>query len=578
MQWNFTVACAVFATLALSACTTVPARGAQEREGVSVLIAGEAVQPTSLAGAYLAASFAVASGDIEHAAEFYFDMLQENPQNEDLLTRSFIYSATVGDMNRALPLAAAVLEHNADNSLARLIRAIGEIENANYVSAEAEISQSRQGAFTGLINSMVEAWALAGQGRIDEAIEALDDLLDQRGGVTGLHAFHTALILDYSGRRDQAADAYTNALETMGMGPRIIEGYARFLRRNGDIEQARELYSRYALRNPANSMGSLILAEVDNSEIPLSLIATPADGVAEGLFALAASLTGNNGRDIAILYLNLTLYLQPDFELARVLLGERYERMGQLEKAIVIYDGVAEDSPYHTMIQVRSAIDEGQLGRIEQAIAKVQDLTREHGNDVGVWTALGDLQRGNGDDDAAAAAYDRAIGLLPERDPRLVTLYYARGIAHQQANRWDQAERDFQGALVLDPDRADVLNYLGYSWIELGKNLDQAVTMLELARELRPRDGYIADSVGWAYYKLGRYDEAVALLEEAVLLVPEVSEINDHLGDAYWRVGRRMDARFEWNHALSLEPEPEVRPIVERKLQLGLDAALASEQ
>jgi Flp pilus assembly protein TadD len=100
--------------------------------------------------------------------------------------------------------------------------------------------------------------------------------------------------------------------------------------------------------------------------------------------------------------------------------------------------------------------------------------------------------------------------------------------------------------------------------------------MLEKARSLRPNDGYIADSVGWAYYKLRRYQEAAEILEEAVQLAPGASEINDHLGDAYWRVGRKLDARFEWRHALSLGPDPDVRPLIERKLELGLDAALAA--
>jgi tetratricopeptide (TPR) repeat protein len=291
---------------------------------------------------------------------------------------------------------------------------------------------------------------------------------------------------------------------------------------------------------------------------------------------VSASLNGENTSDVTLLYLNLAVHMRPDFDLARALLGDRYERVGRHETANEIYAKVPQTSPYYPMVQVQSAINTARLGRTDEAIARMRALSQQRPNDGDAWTALGDLLRNNDKFADAVPAYDRAIALLPNTDTRLVSLHYARGIAYQQSGNWDAAEADFQRALALNPNRADVLNYLGYSWVERGKNLDEAVKMLEKARSLRPNDGYIADSVGWAYYKLGRYQEAAEILEEAVQLAPGASEINDHLGDAYWRIGRKLDARFEWRHALRLNPEPSVRPTIEKKLQLGLEAALAS--
>ena len=306
------------------------------------------------------------------------------------------------------------------------------------------------------------------------------------------------------------------------------------------------------------------------------LVATPAQGVAEGLFAIAASLNGDNGTDVSIFYLNLALYLRPDFDLARALLGDRYERNDQFDMADAVYSKVPATSPYHAMVAVQAAIDESRLGMNDQAIAKMKALAEERPGDGDMWTALGDLYRSAERYAEAAGAYDKAIELAQDGDGRLPSLLYARGICLQHMNRWNDAEKDLRQALAINPNRADVLNYLGYSMVDQGRNLDEAVKMLEKARTLRPLDGYIADSVGWAYFKLGRYDEAARVLEEAVQLAPAASEINDHLGDAYWRVGRKIDARFEWSHALSLEPEMKDRPKIERKLQIGLDAATAS--
>jgi len=114
------------------------------------------------------------------------------------------------------------------------------------------------------------------------------------------------------------------------------------------------------------------------------------------------------------------------------------------------------------------------------------------------------------------------------------------------------------------------LNYLGYSWVDQGRNYERALSMIERAVDLRPRDGYIIDSFGWVLYRLGRYVKAVKQLERAVELRSEDSVINDHLGDAYWRVGRTSEAHFQWRRALSFEPDENLVPVIERKLREGL--------
>src|SRR5213078_2154909 len=145
-----------------------------------------------------------------------------------------------------------------------------------------------------------------------------------------------------------------------------------------------------------------------------------------------------------------------------------------------------------------------------------------------------------------------------------------RGICNERSKQWASAEGDFKRALELSPEQAHVLNYLGYSWIDQGVNLDEGMRMIRRAVEQRPDDGYIVDSLGWAYYRIHNYDEAVKQLERAVELKPEDPTINDHLGDAYWRVGRVLEARFQWSHARDLKPESEDLAKIESKLKSGL--------
>jgi len=149
---------------------------------------------------------------------------------------------------------------------------------------------------------------------------------------------------------------------------------------------------------------------------------------------------------------------------------------------------------------------------------------------------------------------------------------YARGISLEQTKQWPRAEADFLKALEFRPDQPYVLNYLGYSWVDQGLNLDKARGMIKKAVSLRPNDGYIVDSLGWAHYRLGEYADAVRELERAAELRPEDPVINDHLGDAYWRVGRQTEARFQWLRALGLEPKPGLAAILKEKIKSGLKA------
>ena len=169
---------------------------------------------------------------------------------------------------------------------------------------------------------------------------------------------------------------------------------------------------------------------------------------------------------------------------------------------------------------------------------------------------------------------DRTAGRRPTAH---WTLFYFRGICYERTKQWPKAEADFKKALELYPDQPLVLNYLGYSWVDQGVNLDEAFKMLRRAVDLKPTDGYIVDSLGWANYKLGHYQEATQELEKAIELKPADPVVNDHLGDAYWRVDRKIEAHFQWNHARDMGPEPEDLPKILKKIESGLPTNRAKD-
>lgn len=523
-------------------------------------------------GSYLSARLAASEHDMANAAKLYRDSLDSDPDNSDLLGRAFLYTAAAGDVDGAVSLAKRVVAGENDNRAARLALAVVALKRGNFAEARKEIHQSGKGPFTALTLSLLDGWAALGAGDADAALNDLKDLTSE-GGTAALVAYHKALMLDLAGRAADADIAYQEALAQAPSSPRMVEAYGRYLERAGRTDEARAFYAKYTHDTGVQPVVEAGLARLAAGSKPERLIPLAQDGAAESLFGIAASLTDETSADVAILYLRLALYLSPDFDLAKIVLADRFEALRKYDDAIAVYRSIDKDSPYHFAAAVQVAVDETRLDQDDKAIADLAALTRERPDELTAWTALGDAYRDSQRYADAAQAYDHAVKLLSPVTSKDWPLYYARGVSEERAHRWTDAELDLQQALKLSPDQPQVLNYLGYSWVDQGRNYPAALVMLEKARALSPYDGYIVDSVGWAYFRVGRYQDAAKTLEDAVLLVPGDPTINEHLGDAYWMVGKKLDAHFQWSHALAFGAEDKQKSEIEKKLQSGLNAA-----
>ncbi|HVZ69449.1 MAG TPA: tetratricopeptide repeat protein [Rhizomicrobium sp.] len=523
-------------------------------------------------GNYLNARLAASQHDMANAAKFYMASLDADPNNPDLLARAFLYTVTAGDMNLAPKLAARVIANEPDNRVARTTLAVQAIGNKKYSEARDQLSKSAQGPFAILTIKLLSAWSAVGQSDIDTALNDLESLKAE-GGTNSLIAFHRALVLDLAGRENDAEISYREAMKTSGNGPRIVEAYGRFLERNGREGEAKEFYGKLASDTALQPIVQAAQKRMESGKKPDALIASPQDGAAEAMFSIAASLTDDSSADVSVLYLRYARYLRPEFDLADILLADRLEAMEKFDEAIDVYHAIPKSSPYRRVAMVQAAVDEARLDRNDKAIADLKEVVSGHPDDSEAWTALGDVYRGIDKYAEAADAYDKAIAIRGSSSADSWPLLYARAVSYEQSGRWSLAEADLKAALKLSPQEPQLLNYLGYSWVDKGENLSEALGMLEKARALRPFDGYIADSVGWAYYRLGRYKDAAKTLQSAILLVPGDPTINDHLGDAYWRIGRKLDAQFQWNHALTFGAEGDEKAKIEAKLKYGLSGA-----
>jgi tetratricopeptide (TPR) repeat protein len=353
---------------------------------------------------------------------------------------------------------------------------------------------------------------------------------------------------------------------------RTALAYARHAAHEGKTKLARTILDGLTDRTQEDPhpLVSELSGEIEaGKSIPL-LVNSPEEGLAEVFYGLGELLTNEGGVSMGILYLQMALYLKPDHAFSLVTLANAYESAHRYEDAIATYQRVPEGTALKSEIEIRKAFDLNSLDKVDEAKAILDKLAVEDAKDVKPLDALGSIMRVRKRYSEAVDYYTRALALVRKPGKRHWSLYYSRGTCYERLKNWPPAEADLQEALRLFPDQPMVLNYLGYSWVDQNRNLKEGMALIEKAVALKPDDGYIVDSLGWAQFKLGNFKEAVRFLERAVELKPEDPVLNDHLGDALWQVGREREARFQWDQALTLDPEPEEAEKIKKKLVEGL--------
>jgi tetratricopeptide (TPR) repeat protein len=303
---------------------------------------------------------------------------------------------------------------------------------------------------------------------------------------------------------------------------------------------------------------------------------TPANGIAEIMFDIGGIMSNdprNERADLALIFEQFAVELKPDFDFAWLTIAGLYEQFQQPVKAMAALGKIGQSSSLYWQARLRIAAIDAQGDHLDDAIRRLRTMVSEKPERIDAALTLADLLRTKERYTESAGAYDLAVSRMKTIKQNDWPIFFGRGIVLERLKQWPKAEADMKKALQLSPEQPYVLNYLGYSWIDQGKNLDEGMNMLKRATELRPDDGAITDSVGWAYYRLGQFGKAVEWLERATEQKGDDATIVEHLGDAYWHVGRFREARFEWQRALNQKPEKDRLPLIKDKLANGLSVA-----
>ncbi len=563
--------------LLLAAGLVPGAQAAQPKETVSVP-AGDYEPAESLEGNFLSAYIAGAARDTTAAATFYREAVRADPRNAELVERAFISLLADGALPDAFRTAEKLVARDPTNGLANLSLGVRQIKASPWAAARQNFSRSGRGAATDLTATLLTAWSYAGAGDGKKALDTVGKLRGERYYNT-FRDYHAGLIAAVTGDDKEAETRLKAAYDGDRNTLRIVDAYARQEASMGHTDLAIQAYTDFDRLSPRHPLVRDALDKLKAGKPLAKLVTTAQDGAAEVLYGLGSAGSTQGDELPAVIYLRLALYLSPDHALARLTLADTLDRMKQPERANEAYAQIPAASPLKLNSDIQIGLNLEQMGKSDEAVAQLDAAMKAHPDDIDVITALGNVQRARKQYDEAAASYTRAIDLIGDRPlTNYWTTFYFRGVAYERAKQWPKAEADLKKALSLVPDsqpaaKAQVLNYLGYSWVYQNINIDEAFKLLQQATDSAPRDGMIVDSLGWAYFRLGRWDDAVRELEKAVELKPGDPTINDHLGDAYWRAGRRLEGKFQWQHAKDLNPEPDDLAKINEKLKDGLPDA-----
>jgi tetratricopeptide (TPR) repeat protein len=522
-------------------------------------------------GSYMAGRVARSQNDVAAAATYYNAALARDPENDILVEQAFLTRVTEGDWTGAAPLAERLVKMQPGHRMAQAFMGLSEFKKSNFSEADDRLKAAAVNPIGELTSLLARAWVKQAEGKTKEAMDMLEAPKQPEWAQVFLR-YHKALVADAGGRGADARAIYERIYKTDQKTLRVALAYAQHAASTGDFKLAQQVLQQHFERSKGEGhpVAKALSAQIEAGERSVLLVATPTEGLAEVFYGLGEALTGEGGVGPGAVFIQMALYMQPTFPFALATLANVYETTKNYDAAIAAYNRIPGGTPLQTSIEIRKALNLNQLERVDEAKSILDALAGEDPQDLKPLDALGTMMRGHKRFEEAIDYYSRAIALIKKPEAKHWSYYYARGTSYERVKQWPKAEADLQTALKLAPDQPLVLNYLGYSWVDQNRNLKQGVALIEKAVRLKPDDGYIVDSLGWAHYRQGNFKEAAKWLERAVELRPEDPVLNDHLGDALWRVGREREARYQWEQSLTLKPEPEDADKVRKKLDKGL--------
>jgi tetratricopeptide (TPR) repeat protein len=527
----------------------------------------------SVSGNYLAGWYAAGESDFDKAALHFKKSLDLDPENKKILMDTYATFVFIGKIDEAIKLIHRHAKDHPASLTGGLILAVPAIKAENYSKAIEIIEENAKynTPIDKFIIPYIVSWCKMGEEKAEEAIANFQSILQNHKEPNPFAHYQIALMYDLANFNKQAEEHYAEALRTSDKSYRFVKNIGNFYERIGKKEEARKLYEYYdSIENLTDLFGDITARLDQDAPPPPKFISSPKKGIIDVLLEVVGSLYKNELYREALIYLQMVIYLEPDNAQAQFLLGAFYEQTGQYKKAIAHFSKIPKKTDFYWQGKIHIIESYYRSNHIYKAKKLLISHYNERPFDKEAGLLLAEIFRSESDYLRAAKVYTSILKNIPAIQASDWNIFYYKAINDDQAGYWEKAEASLRKALELQPNQADVLNYLGYSLLIRHKNIQEAAELVKKALDQRPDNPQNLDSMGWALYELGDYENALIYLEKALELQPDDSTINDHLGDIYWKLGRKTEAYFQWEHALTSSPEKKDIQLIQQKLETGL--------
>ena len=534
-----------------------------------------AEQGSASSGAYLAGRQAISDHNFVTASEFQTKSVSVDPSNSKLLEGLMISFIAQGSVDKAISIAEVYKDNGNQSQISQMILSASLIKDGRTEAFLSFIKDASK--ITPILKDLLSAWVLMG---LNDDVNA-NRIFDKTAKVQGMGQFvnfHRAMSQLAAGKFEQALKTF-NLIHSDKENPtrRSVISHTKILLSQSKFKEAQSLLEKWFGPTFDPEIEELFLNATNEKVYPKTSFSSINIAVADVFHSIANLIRKEADPTFTLIYSRLAEYLDANHIDSILMTADLLVELEQYNLAIKEHEKLSNSQPQYFASELGRAEALRSSGKEEAAVEVLAALTRQFPNSPNGFSILGNHYRRLEAYDRAEVAYKEAIKLYQAKGEAGWFLYYVRGITRERLNLWGLAEKDFRKALSLNPTQPQVLNYLGYSLIEKNTKLDEALDMIERAVKESPDSGYIVDSLGWGYYKLGEYEKAVPNLEKAAELMPIDPIVNDHLGDVYWMVGRKTEAEFQWRRALSFDPEEEEIQRIKKKLKVGLTQVLIDE-
>lgn len=490
------------------------------------------------------------------ALKGYIKLYREMPDSAVLADRIFDTAIRSGDMVAALRAVRAQELRGDVSGEAPLLLFADAFTRKNWPMARLAAQElSVRGNF-GFMNPILQSWVNVAQGKAA-------DLPEADANADPIFAFYSN---DQRIYLQLATGEFAKAkLGLRGMAA-VGDNYARDL-----MLRAAPVISAQGDDMFADAVVKAVM-DADRQALPVTKKRKAKLSVEEGLSALhvriSAALLEQNLKNQALVLARIALWYSPDDEPAKLMLANALAAQGLNKQASASAQTIMPTSLYWPQAVKQRVAN---LAPAEATIL-TQKAALDWPKSVDLALLAAQTEELTGDLPSALARYrsiveNAATGGVSPRQRAHYHLLLASAL--DKAGNWNDARVQLDLALVLDPNNAQILNYLGYSLLERNQDVARASAMVRKAFEFAPGSTAIMDSMGWAHFQTGEFAQAVTLLENAAKASGNDLAINEHLGDAYWRSGRMRDARYAWRVA-SQTAEGEIASRLAGKIDIGL--------